>query len=242
MGRRWARGRLDIPDPQTPERRAKPRQLDAAEIGAIAHLYRGEVYRSTIWRTRLDTTTNWSVVTLGVALSISYAAPGASPLPLVLVGVLVIFFLVIEARRYRYFNVWRARARWLETHFYAPMLTDGDLHLDENWQGALAQDYQRPRYHISMMTAIGRRVRRNYLWILLIQALAYAGKIAVHPTAVTSWDEAMARADVGPLPGEVMVAMGAVYVAAFIAIAVWSRLSDSRRGAARGTGQSGSMG
>jgi uncharacterized membrane protein len=93
-----------------------------------------------------------------------------------------------------------------------------------------------------MMTAIGRRVRRNYLWILLIQALAYAGKIAVHPTAVTSWDEAMARADVGPLPGEVMVAMGAVYVAAFIAIAVWSRLSDSRRGAARGTGQSGSMG
>jgi hypothetical protein len=98
---------LDIPDPQTPERRAKPRQLDAAEIGAIAHLYRGEVYRSTIWRTRLDTTTNWSVVTLGVALSISYAAPGASPLPLVLVGVLVIFFLVIEARRYRYFNVWR---------------------------------------------------------------------------------------------------------------------------------------
>jgi uncharacterized membrane protein len=25
----------------------------AAEIGAIAHLYRGEVYRSTVWRTRL---------------------------------------------------------------------------------------------------------------------------------------------------------------------------------------------
>ena len=71
-------------------------EFSAAEIGAIAHLYRGEVYRSTVWRTRLDTTTNWSVVTLGVALSITYSSPGASPLPLVLVGVLVLFLSLIH--------------------------------------------------------------------------------------------------------------------------------------------------
>ena len=29
-------------------------EFNAAEIGALAHLYRGEVYRSTVWRTRLD--------------------------------------------------------------------------------------------------------------------------------------------------------------------------------------------
>ena len=47
---------------------AKPRQtFDSAEMGAFAHLYRGEVYRSTIWRTRLDRTTNWSIVTMGIA-------------------------------------------------------------------------------------------------------------------------------------------------------------------------------
>ena len=39
------------------------RAFDSAEMGAMAHLYRGEVYRSTIWRTRLDNTTNWSIVT-----------------------------------------------------------------------------------------------------------------------------------------------------------------------------------
>ena len=54
-----------------------PRVFSAAELGAIAHLYRGEVYRSTLWRTRLDTTTNWSVVTLGVALSIAFSSPAA---------------------------------------------------------------------------------------------------------------------------------------------------------------------
>lgn len=63
-------------------------EFTGAELGAVAHLYRGEIYRSTIWRTRLDTTTNWSVVTLGVALSIVFSSPSASPLPLLLVGVL----------------------------------------------------------------------------------------------------------------------------------------------------------
>lgn len=211
-------------------------------MGAVAHLYRGEVYRSTIWRTRLDTTTNWAVVTLGVALSISFASPDASPLPLVLVGVLIVFFLVLEARRYRYFNVWRARARWMETHFYAPMLAEGDLHMEEDWQRVLAEDYLRPRYHVPFMVAVGRRIRRNYFWILLIQSLAFAGKITVHPTPVLSFDEAMRRADVGPVPGELMMLMGFIYVGACGAIALWSKRDDLRRGRARGREKSDSMG
>src|SRR5260370_27149388 len=100
---------------------AKPRHtFDSAEMGAIAHLYRGEVYRSTVWRTRLDHTTNWAVVTLGIALSIAFSTSEASPLPLVLVGILIFAFLGFEARRYRYFNVWRARPPWIGTHFYDP--------------------------------------------------------------------------------------------------------------------------
>jgi uncharacterized membrane protein len=218
------------------------KSLSAAEIGAVAHLYRGEVYRSTIWRTRLDTTTNWAVVTLGVALSISFAAPSASPLPLVLVGILIVFFLVLESRRYRYFNVWRARCRWLERHFYAPLLTEGDLHLEEHWQETLAEDYLAPRYHVSFMTAVGRRIRHNYLWILLIQSLAYAGKLVVHPTPVESFEAAMRRADVGPMPGEAMVVMGCLYVATWSIIALWSYVSDGRRARARGPAKSASMG
>ena len=50
-------------------------EFSAAEIGALAHLYRGEVYRSTVWRTRLDSSTNWAVVTTGIALSATYTAP-----------------------------------------------------------------------------------------------------------------------------------------------------------------------
>ena len=67
---------------------SRPHEFDAATIGALAHLYRGEVYRSTIWRTRLDNTTNWAVVTLGIALSVTFSSQQASPLPLLLAGVL----------------------------------------------------------------------------------------------------------------------------------------------------------
>src|SRR3979490_2370891 len=76
---------------------APPRACSAAEIGAIAHLYRGEIYRSTVWRTRLDSTTNWAVVTTGIALSATFSSAQASPLPMALVGLIVTMFLLLHA-------------------------------------------------------------------------------------------------------------------------------------------------
>ncbi len=216
--------------------------LTASEITALAHLYRGEVYRSTIWRTRLDTTTNWAVVTLGVALSISFSSPESSPLPLVLVGVLILLFLMLEARRYRYFNVWRARARWMETHFYAPMLYDGDLHMEDEWQKTLSEDYLRPRHHVSTYVAIGRRIRRNYLWILVIQSLAYIGKIVIHPTPAETFSQVVDRADIGPLPGEVVLAIGMLYLLSWVVIAVLSQRKDAARSQQRGNKTGSTMG
>ena len=145
------------------------------------------------------------MVTLGVALSLTFSSPTASPLPLVLVGFLILFFLKLESRRYRYFNVWRARARWLERHLYAPLLEDGDLHMADGWQRTLAHDYREPRYHIGLLCAVGRRLRNNYVWILLIQTIAYFGKIVIHPTPSRGSIELLQRAAVGPIPGELMI-------------------------------------
>lgn len=220
-----------------PEKRqvAKSEEFSAAEIGALAHLYRAEVYRSTVWRTRLDTTTNWSVVTLGVALSITFSSPTASPMPLLLVGILIMLFLALEARRYRYFNVFRARSRWMERFFFVAILRDGDLHTEDNWPRILSDDYFAPRYHVSFMVAIARRVRHNYLWILLIQAMAYVGKLIVHPFPVASLDNFIHRARIGPLmPGEAVLAIGAVYILSWVALAIWVGRRDARRADQRG--------
>jgi uncharacterized membrane protein len=63
----------------------------------------------------------------------------ASPLHMVLVGLIVsVFLLLLEARRYRYFNVWRARARLLETDFYAPMIRGEGVRLGADWAELLA--------------------------------------------------------------------------------------------------------
>jgi uncharacterized membrane protein len=188
-----------------------PRMFSAAEIGAIAHLYRAEIYRSTVWRTRLDSTTNWAVVTTGIALSATFSSAEASPLPMALVGLIVTMFLLLEARRYRYFNIWRARARLLETDFFTPMLRGEPYPVNSDWSCLLAQDYCAPRYHVSLARAAGRRLRRTYCWIFLIQAISYYGKLAIHPHPLRTLDELWTRAAVGPVPGTVLVFAGVLF-------------------------------
>jgi uncharacterized membrane protein len=200
--------------------------FDAASIGALAHLYRGEVYRSTIWRTRLDATTNWAVLTLGVAFSVTYSSHEASPLPLLLAGILCIVFLMFESRRYLYFNVWRARARWMERHFYAPLLRGESLKPGSGWSQTLAQDYCKPHHHISLARAIGRRLRRNYIWILGIQTLAYYGKLAIDPVPISSLADLVARAKIGPIPGELMLLAGVIFIGGWISFALVTLFLD----------------
>ena len=204
---------------RTPPTASKP-EFTAAEIGALAHLYRGEIYRSTVWRTRLDSSTNWAVVTTGIALSATYSNAVASPLPMVLVGLLVTVFLMFEARRYRYFDVWRARARLLETDFYAPMISGAGAQRGLRWAELLARDYISPSYHISYARAIGRRLRRTYGWIFAIQALAYYGKLAIHPTPLMSLAEVWDRAAIGPIPGGLVVAAGVLFHSGWLVFAL----------------------
>ena len=150
-------------------------------------------------------------MTTGLALSLTFAGPGASPLPVILLGFLVAVFLLFEARRYRYFNVWRARCRLMETDVYVPMLRGEGVTMDGKWNTLLADDYARPHFHISYARAIGRRLRKNYAYILAVQALAYFGKLAIHPTSVGSVAEFFERAAIGPVPGGVVVLAGVVF-------------------------------
>ena len=209
---------------------ARPQHAyNGSEMGAIAHLYRAEVYRSTIWRTRLDNTTNWSIVAMGIALTTTFSSREASPIPLLLVGLLLAVFLSLEARRYRYFNVWRARARWMETYWYAPMVTGRTGEQDDRWQERLADDYLRPRHHISFARALGRRLRRSYIWLFTVQGLAYLGKIAMHPTPIASLGEFVDRAAVGPIHGLAFIFLGGIYNAGWIGLTITVMWLDWRK-------------
>jgi uncharacterized membrane protein len=90
-----------------------PSRLSSGEVTtALVHLYRAETSRANSWRQRLDTTTNWAVVTTGVAISFALGGPESERHGvLVLMSLLVTFFLLLEARRYRHYDIWETRVQ-----------------------------------------------------------------------------------------------------------------------------------
>lgn len=200
--------------------------VGSAEAGALAHLYRAEVFRSTVWRQRLDMTTNWAVVSTGIALSIAFADENASPLPIVLVGLLSVLFLYLESRRYRYFAVWKFRARILEMAVYVPILRGDGFQIPQDRGHPLSEDYLKPKHRISAWRAIGKRLRRNYAAIFGIQGLAYFAKISMHPTDVPSWEEFLYRAHIGPIPGWLVLIFSLIFHASWIGFALYAWYLD----------------
>lgn len=210
------------------------RQLRASDFNtAIVHLYRGEMARSNAWRGRLDATTNWAVVTTGAALTFAFGAASNDPVVLPIVSVLVVLFLFIEARRYRYYELWTHRVRLMEKHFFSNLLSaapSGDGSSEDDSAERLTESLLRPAFPISLLEALGRRYRRNYAPLFVVLAGSWLVKVALHPTAVSSLPELFDRAAVGPIPGWMVLLVGLVFNAALIAmglLTVGLRQSDT---------------
>jgi uncharacterized membrane protein len=168
----------------------------------------------------LDATTNWAVATTGIALSVAFSNAENSPLPLVLVALLDLVFLAIEARRYRYFDIWRTRVRQMEVSMYGPLLRLEGVRVDNGWNEALALDYERLHFHISFWEAMGRRLRRNYSFLFILQAISYVAKICIHPTPIRSLDQLWEHAAIGPVPGEIVLTIGFLFHVGLITLAL----------------------
>ncbi len=184
---------------------------------AMTHFYRGEVERSNVWRRRLDTTTNWAVITAGVSTLLALADPTLPPVVFFLAMLLVTIFWLIEARRYRYYELWSYRVRLMETDFFAAMLVPPfQPHAD--WAENLAETLLNPEFPISQWEAFGRRFRRNYAWIFVVLAAAWALKTLLQPQPAADWPDFVARAALGPIPGEVILLGGLVYLVVLFSI------------------------
>lgn len=186
---------------------------------AMVHYYRAEIQRSNVWRQRLDATTNWAVITAGAALSFSLASPENHHAVIILDALLITIFLWIEARRYRYYELWSYRARLMETDFYAAMLVPPFGPRPE-WAESLAESLLQPDFLITTWEAFGRRLRRNYFWIFIVLAVAWVFKGIIHPTPTASLAEFVSRAAVGPIPGPVVLMLGLAYFGALILVSV----------------------
>jgi uncharacterized membrane protein len=141
----------------------------------LSHFYRGEVNRSTIWRQRMDATTNWAILATTATFSWAYTSSADSQSHFIFpfATVLVFLLLAVEARRYRYYDVWRTRVRMLEVHLIVPALNPELDILEGDWRTVLSNDLLLPTFKISALEAIGRRLYRNYIWLFVILFLGW---------------------------------------------------------------------
>ena len=191
-------------------------------ISAMVHLYRGELAEASAWRTRIDTTSNWAVVLSVTALSFVFG--GADGERHVLIPIVVLFstfLLMMEARRYRFYDIWRTRARTIEINFYRPML-DGSQPAQPDWASTLAHDLAWPHFHMPWWEATGRRLRRNYQWIYAILLASWLVVLMAYPTPSTSVSEVVARAAIGPMPGWLVMGSMMLFYGALIVLGVYS--------------------
>src|SRR5690349_16415222 len=144
-------------------------------ITALVHYYRAEVTRMISWRDRLDRTTNWAIGALAAMLSISLASEEAHHSVLLFAMLLIHVLLFIEARRYRVYHVYRGRVRLLEREYFASIFSPAAAGTRKGL-GALGDDLREPRYTISLLQAVSRRLQRNYVWIFLLVLLAWLVK------------------------------------------------------------------
>ena len=211
------------PPPQEPEEPVwtyRGYRLKTSEfVTAMVHLYRAEIQRANVWRQRLDTTTNWAVVATGATLSVAFSQPEIHHSIIILNTLLVLWFLFIETRRYRYYELWSYRVRLMETDFFAAMLVP-PFHPSPEWAESLAENLLSPRFPISIWEAFGRRLRRNYFWIFLILYASWVAKIWLFPQPATSLNEFIQRGAVGPISGQIMIALGFLVYSLLLLVAV----------------------
>jgi uncharacterized membrane protein len=208
------------PDPEQPDRSQASQDASESEfvwsfrgyrlragefVTAMVHYFRAEVHRANIWRQRLDTTTNWAVISTGAGITVAFNTTGGHHGVILLNVLLVTIFLWIEARRYRYYELWSSRIRLMETDFFASMLVP-PFSPSPDWADSLAENLLQPHFPISIWEAIGRRYRRNYFWINGLLVLAWFFRLWLLPVPADGIQDVVFRASLMRIPGEIVVA------------------------------------
>lgn len=186
---------------------------------SLIHLYRAEVGRMTAYRGRLDTTTNWAIVTTAGLTSFALGSPQNSHAIFLFAMFMNYFFLHLEARRFRTFEITHHRVRIMERFFYPAMLGDK---VDAGWHQLLLGELAKPRSPIPRLDAVGWRLRRNYLWIYAAVLIAWVAKLDLlrDPDATPTFAGFVQLAGIGNVPGPIVLAAVFVFYVFLIRLAI----------------------
>lgn len=184
---------------------------DRDVVMAVAHLYRAEMNRMSVWRQRLDITSNWAVI-LATALTTFTLGSVEVPHYTLLLGLGLVFIsILLEGRRYRHLHHSKWRLYLLESGFFANLMHPA-TNQDPNpeWSRLLAADLRHTHFSISWLTGMRLRLRRNYLLVIGFMSAVWVAKLFIHPTRATNLAEFYSRLHVGDFIPSWLVAATAV--------------------------------
>jgi uncharacterized membrane protein len=206
----------------TPRDVSRPSLEEARSYTALTHLYRGEMHRMTVWRQRLDVTSNWAII-LATGLTTFTLGDEHVPHYTLLLGLALIgISIVIEGRRYRHLHHSKWRLYLLEFGFFAEQLQphNGRPNLPD-WRQILAADLRHAHFLIDWFTAVRVRLRRNYLLLFYFMFGVWIAKLYLHPSKPHSIVTLYSRLAVGELLPPWFVAItAALFVVAATALAL----------------------
>ena len=201
---------------------------DPCYVNAMSHFYRGELGRIMVWRQRLDITTTWAITSTTTIITVAFSFREIPHIIFFFNLAIVWMMLWIEARRYRFYDAFRGRVRMLESHFLVAIVSRNPSFLAGDWQKLVCEDLILPSFKISRLEAIGRRLKRNYVFIIAIIVLAWVTKIFMHATpAISSWSAFYDALGVGELPGWFMAAVLVATIVATTALTWYVSVNSS---------------
>lgn len=170
----------------------------------LVHFYRAAVQHSDVWRTRLDATTNWAVITTAAVITFAFGSQTAPHFVVLLALLFDTFFLLMESRRYQVYHLWQRRVRVMNRAMVVPALKkpeNVDSNLVETLLEGLAADLGHTVPTISIVGALGYRLRRSYGLLMTLALLTWLLKLYIHPEVAMRLADLSERAMVGLIPG-----------------------------------------
>jgi uncharacterized membrane protein len=177
---------------------------EAPPDAPLSSLYRGQLDRAGQCQARVDATTHWALSTSALMVAWALARP-AAPAGLVLVAFgAALWFLLLEARRYRYYDAAIRRVRLMEGGYWAPALRQEPA--DPDALKELAGELSRPYLRLSLLRALALRVRATYGLLFAALLCAWYAKLNMHPAPAKSLGEQISRARMAAVPGHMVFA------------------------------------
>ncbi len=200
-------------------------------VSTMTHFYRGELGRMMEWRRRFDATANWAIV--GTGSLFAFAVRNADMLnEAMLINLIVLgFFSFIEARRYRFYDAFRARVRMLEVHFIAPTLIGGERRpLEGEWRTHLVEDLIMPSSKCTFAFALGRRFRHIYGALHLFVLFGWGALASFDARSLGGWVNSF---ELGRMAGWMVLMLVALYFSGLVIAIVRSGALGAESGEVR---------